>query len=98
MPWWTGLRAADAGASFLLLLPLLWMAVRLSLRVAYPVFVIVMLATIVGTRGGRGPFCGVERGGALIIFAQMSIGFGVSLLLLGGAAKNSALRRTNCSD
>jgi diguanylate cyclase (GGDEF)-like protein len=62
------------------------MAVRLSLRVAYPVFVIVMPATIVGTLGGRGPFYGVERGGALIIFAQMSIGFGVSVLVLGGAA------------
>jgi integral membrane sensor domain MASE1 len=35
----SGIRAADAGASFLILLPLLWiMAVRLSLRVAYPVF------------------------------------------------------------
>ncbi len=82
----TGIRAADAGASFLVLLPLLWMAVRLSLRVAYPVFVVVMLATIAGTMAGRGPFYGVEQGGTLVLFAQMAIGFGASVLLLGGAA------------
>jgi diguanylate cyclase (GGDEF)-like protein len=82
----TGIRAADAGASFLVLLPLLWMAVRLSLRVAYPTFVVVMLATIAGTMAGRGPFYGVEQGGTLVIFAQMAIGFGASVLLLGGAA------------
>ena len=69
-----------------MLLPLLWMAVRLSLRVAYPVYVIVMLATIAGTMAGRGPFYGVEQGGILIIFAQMAIGLGASVLLLGGAA------------
>jgi hypothetical protein len=62
------------------------MAVRMSLRVAYPIFVLVILGTIVGTMAGRGPFFGVERGGTLIIFAQMAIGFGTSVLLLGGAA------------
>jgi PleD family two-component response regulator len=35
---------------------------------------------------GRGPFYGVEQGGTLVIFAQMAIGFGASVLLLGGAA------------
>jgi diguanylate cyclase (GGDEF)-like protein len=82
----TGIRAADAGASFLVLLPLLWTAVRLSLRVAYPMYVVVMLVTIVGTMSGRGPFFGVEPGGALIIFAQIAVGFGGAVLLLGGAA------------
>jgi diguanylate cyclase (GGDEF)-like protein len=82
----SGIHAADAGASFLILLPLLWMAVRLSLRVAYPVFFIVMITTIAGTMSGLGPFYGVERGGTLVIFAQMAIGFGSSVLLLGGAA------------
>jgi diguanylate cyclase (GGDEF)-like protein len=96
----TGIRAADAGASFLLLLPLLWLAVRMSLRVAYPVFVCVMLATIVGTMAGRGPFFGVQRGGTLIIFAQMAIGFGTSVLFLGGAANEqraaeNELRKVN---
>jgi len=96
----TGIRAADAGASFLILLPLLWMAVRLSLSVAYPVYVLVITATIVGTMSGRGPFFGVERGGTLAIFAQMAIGFGASVLLLGGAANEQraaedALRKLN---
>ncbi len=82
----SGILAADAGASFLVLLPLLWMAVRLSLEVTYPVFLLVMMATIEGTMSGHGPFFGVAHGGTLIIFAQIAIGFGVSVLLLGGAA------------
>jgi len=89
----TGIRAADAGASFLILLPLLWMAVRLSLSVAYPVYVLVITATIVGTMSGRGPFFGVERGGTLAIFAQMAIGFGASVLLLGWRRQRTACGR-----
>jgi integral membrane sensor domain MASE1 len=96
----SGIRAADAGASFLILLPLLWMAVRLSLQLAYPAFVVVMIATIVGTMSGFGPFYGVEHGGKLVIFAQMAIGFGASVLLLGGAsneqrAAEDQLRKLN---
>ena len=59
----SGILAADAGASFLVLLPLLWMAVRLSLEVTYPVFLLVMMATIEGTMSGHGPFFGVAHGG-----------------------------------
>jgi integral membrane sensor domain MASE1 len=95
----TGIRAVDAGASFLVLLPLLWLAVRMSLRVAYPMFVFVILATIVGTMAGHGPFFGVERGGTLIIFAQMAIGFGTSVLLLGGARRptSNVLPQMTCA-
>lgn len=89
----TGVRAADAGASFLILLPLLWMAVRMSLRVVYPMFVIVMGAVIIGTMEGHGPFFGTGVGGAFIIFAQMAIGFGSSVLLLGGASAEQRLAR-----
>lgn len=96
----SGVRAADAGASFLVLLPLLWMSVRLSLRVAYPVFVAMMGTIIAGTMLGQGPFSGVERGGAFVIFAQMTIGFSASVLLLGSAsnqqrAASEALRKLN---
>ena len=96
----SGDQATDAGASFLLLLPLLWMAVRLSLRIAYPAFLAVMGATIAGTVAGYGPFAGVEHGGVLIIFAQMAIGFGASVLLLGAAANEQraseqSLRKLN---
>ena len=96
----TGVLAVDAGASFLLLLPLLWMAMRWSLEVAYPMLVAVIVATIAGSLAGYGPFSGVERGGVLAIFAQMAIGFGTSVLLLGGAAREQqaakeALRKVN---
>lgn len=96
----TGVLAADAGASFLVLLPVLWMAVRLSLSLAYPMFLAVMASTITGTMAGYGPFAGVESGGALIIFAQMGIGFGASVLLLGAAANEqraaeNSLRKLN---
>ena len=42
----SGVLAADAGASFLILLPLLWMAGRLSLSIAYPMFLAAMAANI----------------------------------------------------
>jgi diguanylate cyclase (GGDEF)-like protein len=82
----TGNRAADAGAIFLILLPLLWMSVRLSLALAYPVFVAVLGAMMAGTMAGYGPFSGIEPGGTFTFFAQMTIGFSASLLLLGGAS------------
>ena len=82
----TGNRAADAGATFLILLPLLWMSVRISLALAYPVFVAVMGAMVVGTMAGYGPFSGIEQGSTFTFFAEMTIGFSVSLLLLGGAS------------
>lgn len=91
----TGILAADARASFLILSPLLWMAVRLSLEIAYPMLVLVMGATMAGTLEGYGPFSGVPRGGMLAIFAQMANGFGASVLLLGGAASEQALRKLN---
>lgn len=43
-------------------------------------------ATITGTLAGYGPFFGMEAGGTFVIFAQMTIGFSVSVLLLGGAS------------
>src|SRR5258706_2956090 len=95
-----GVLAADAGASFLILLPLLWIAGRLSLSLAYPMFLVAMAATIAGTMAGYGPFSRVEPGGALVIFAQMAYGFGSSVLLLGAAANEQrtaekSLRRLN---
>ncbi len=83
----TALLAADAGASFLLLLPLLWMAVRFSLVIACPMFVAEIVAVIVGTLAGYGPYAGVDKGGACLIFAQMVIGFGLAVLLLGAASE-----------
>ena len=96
----SGERAADAGASFLILLPLLWISVRMSLNIAYPMFLAVMSATIAGSMAGHGPFFGVEHGGTLVIFAQMAIGFGAAVLLLGGAANEQraaqhSLRKLN---
>ncbi len=82
----TGNRSTDAGATFLILLPLLWMSVRLSLQIAYPAFAIVMAATIVGTMAGHGPFAGIEYSSRFTIFAEMTLGFSASILLLGAAS------------
>jgi diguanylate cyclase (GGDEF)-like protein len=96
----TGLLAADAGASFLVLLPLLWVSVRFSTGVAYPMFVAVMGTVIVATLAGYGPYAGVGKGGIFVVFAQMAIGFGGSVLLLGAASEEQrtaekALRQLN---
>jgi len=96
----TGLPAADAGASFLVLVPLLWVAVRFSATIAYPMFVTVMTAVIVATLAGYGPYAGVDQGGTCFIFAQMVIGFGAAVLLLGAGSEQqrttaNALRQLN---
>jgi diguanylate cyclase (GGDEF)-like protein len=96
----SGSPAADAGTSFLILLPLLWMSVRFSVRIAYPMFVAVMGLVIGVTLAGYGPYAGVEKGGTFVIFAQMAIGFGVAVLLLGAASEEQrsaerALRKLN---
>lgn len=92
----TGNRAADAGAIFLILLPLLWMSVRLSLALAYPVFVAVLGAMMAGTMAGYGPFSGIEQGGTFTFFAEMTIGFSASLLLLEEPRTNNARRNGRC--
>jgi diguanylate cyclase (GGDEF)-like protein len=96
----TGNQAADAGATFLILLPLLWMSVRLSLTLAYPVFVAVVGTMVAATLAGHGPFAGIEQGSAFTFFAEMTVGFSASLLLLGGAANEQraaqlAMQRLN---
>jgi len=82
----TRLLAADAGASFLLLVPLLWVAVRFSVAIAYPMFVAEMTAIMAGTLAGYGPYAGVDKGGAFFVLAHMVIGFGLAVLLLGASA------------
>lgn len=96
----TALPAAEAGALFLLLLPLLWISVRFSARIAYPIFAMVIIVVITSTLLGYGPYSGVDRGGNFIVFAQMVIGFGGAVLLLGAASEEQreaeqALRRLN---
>lgn len=87
----SGAPAADAGASFLVLLPLLWICVRGSLGLAYPVFVAVMTAILAGTWMGYGPFFGVAQGSAFLIFAEIAIGFSTAILLLGGASNEQRM-------
>ena len=96
----TGLLAVDAGSSFLILLPLLWIAVRFSSRLAYPILVGLMTVVIMATIAGHGPYSGVPTGGTFYIFAQMGIGFGVTVLLLGAVSEEhrtaeQALRELN---
>jgi len=79
-------HGGNAGGSFLVLLPLLWVATTLSLSFSYVMFVGVMLTILSATMIGSGPFAGVERESVLTVFAQMVVGFGGSLLMLGSAA------------
>ena len=76
----------DAGSAFLVLVPLLWLAVRFSITIAYPLFAFVMTIVIVATMNGRGPFWSGGTSGPIFVFAEMSVGFGMAILLLGSAA------------
>lgn len=94
------LPAGEEGALFILFLPLLWMSVRFSTRIAYPIFAIVITVLIVSTLVGYGPYSAAGRGGTFILFAQMVIGFGIAILLLGAASEEQreaakALRNLN---
>ncbi len=93
----TGPFAADAGASYLILLPLLWLSIRFSSSIAYPMFVAVMVNLFVATLSGVGPYAGPQRFFAL---GEMVIGFGAAVLLIGAAsaeqyAAKNALYRLN---
>jgi diguanylate cyclase (GGDEF)-like protein len=90
----------DAGSAFLVLIPLLWLAVRYSIYIAYPIFGLVMTVLIAATINKMGPFWVPQTGGPLFVFAEMSVGFGVAILLLGAAASEQraaefALRELN---
>ena len=76
----------DAGSVFLVLVPLLWLAVRFSIAIAYPIFAMAMTIIIMATMHGMGPFWGGETRGPIFVFAEMSVGFGMAILLLGSAA------------
>jgi hypothetical protein len=84
----------------LILVPLLWLAVRFSLAVAYPIFVGTIGIITAMSLSGYGPFSLNGRAGSQFLFAQMSLGFSISILLLGGAATEQraaemALRELN---
>jgi diguanylate cyclase (GGDEF)-like protein len=81
----SGNPTADAGATFMLLLPLLWLSVRFSLEIALIVLFAVVGATMAGTMMDWGPYGHMEHGKTFIVFAQMANGFGSAVLLLGGA-------------
>jgi diguanylate cyclase (GGDEF)-like protein len=90
----------SGGAAFLVLVPVLWLAIRFTVSVAYPVLVTTIAIIIVATLSGYGPFSLSEQGGPVFVFAQMCVGFSTSVLLLGGAASEqrnaeTALRELN---
>jgi len=90
----------DTGRPFLVLVPLLWVAVRLSATIAYPMFAAVVTAVMAATLAGYGPYAGVDRGGTCFIFGQMVIGFDAAVLLVGAASEEQrttekALRQLN---
>ena len=88
------------GAAFLVLVPVLWLATRFTVSVAYPVLVATITVIIAATLAGHGPYTWSEQGGPVFIFAQMCVGFSASVLLLGVAASEqrnaeAALRELN---
>lgn len=92
--------ASGAGTGFLIGLPLLWAAVRFSTHVAYPMFLITMVVVVQTTLSGHGPYAGLGQSGTLVLFSQMAIGCGASVLLLGAAFQQQreaedALRQLN---
>ena len=93
-------HSGNTGAAFLILVPLLWLAVRFSLAVAYPIFVGTIGIITAMSLSGYGPFSLNGQVGSQFLFAQMSLGFSISILLLGGAATEQraaemALRELN---
>jgi diguanylate cyclase (GGDEF)-like protein len=91
---------SGGGAAFLVLVPLLWLAIRFTVSVAYPVLVTSIAVIVAATLAGHGPFSLSEHGGPIFVFAQMCVGFSTSVLLLGGAASEqrnaeTALRELN---
>jgi diguanylate cyclase (GGDEF)-like protein len=94
------LLKGNSGLPFLVLVPLLWVAVRFSATVAYPMFVAAMTAVIVTTISGNGAYAGAEKTQTFFIFAEMVIGFGTAILLLSAASEQqrtteTALRQLN---
>jgi len=96
----TYLLKGDAGLPFLVLLPLLWVAMRFSAAIAYPAFVAVMTVVVIATLHGHGSYAGAARTQAFFVFAEMVAGFGAAVLWLGAAseeqrATEKALRKLN---
>jgi diguanylate cyclase (GGDEF)-like protein len=89
----SGNPTADAGATFVLLLPLLWLAVRFSLAIALTALLAVIAATVGGTVLDWGPYAHIEHGRTFIVFAQIANGFGSAVLLLGGATSEQRLAK-----
>jgi len=94
--------ASDAGVIFLVMLPLLWGAVRIPLGYAYSMMVGVMAVSIAGTLAGHGPFSGPDIGRMPLTFAEMMLGFGSAILVLGAAlherrAAEEALHEANAA-
>lgn len=82
-----GALPSGAGVAYLLVLPLLWAAVRFSSHVAYPMFLAAMAVVVAATLAGYGPYGGMSRSETLLLFSQMAIGCGAAVLLLGAAAE-----------
>ena len=96
----TGIQSVDAGSTFLIMLPLLWSAVRFPLPYAYGLMVVVTGVAIVATLSGHGILIELYKSCAVVTFTEMAVGFGTVVLLLGAALNEQrlakeALRRAN---
>jgi diguanylate cyclase (GGDEF)-like protein len=89
----SGIATLDAGATFLVMLPLLWSAARFPLCYSYALMVGVMMAAIVSTLAGHGPLVDAYRERAIVTFSEMAIGFSAAVLLLGAALNEQRLAK-----
>ena len=83
----------DAGATFLVLLPLLWSAARFPLPYAYALMVGVLCLSIVATLAGHGPLIDADKQRAIVTFSEMAVGFSAAVLMLGAALNEQKLAK-----
>lgn len=67
---------------FLLIAPLLWLAVRASARTTFTVFAALCVIALSGTAAGYGPLASAAIGNPMTGVSMMIFGLGVSVLLL----------------
>jgi len=83
----------DADAAFVLMVPLLWSAVRFPLPYSYALMVGVMFIAVAATLAGHAELVGAEKNRMVIAFAEMAAGFSSVVLLLGATLNEQRLAK-----
>ena len=89
-----GTMTADLYPPYLLILPLTWLALRLSLRSAYTLFALVMVVATACTVEGLGPFAAGGFARPLTALGGMLTLFSVNLLLISALVTEQRAARS----